>query len=347
MAILFVSALLCSFIHYSTGALCSYNFTLDDLPNSIVGEVASLLAGNLLNEFNECSEISYDGSKVDMWLYTRDGPPTGRNVRDIDTSILKGRKTILTSHGFLCSHNNNLMPELKDAYLKRYDANVIAIDWSAYSKDYYANVYCNLPRIAQTVAQFLCKADYEHNIEIRDLHMVGHSMGGQLAGLIGQETKAQCSKILGRISALDPAGPLYTLRGADSRLDASDAKLVMVIHTNMGILGYVGNCGTVDFYPDFGAIQSGCSIFDSPSSNPLNALLYPAACSHLRAVDYMIESLSSNRFNAKSCLMCTGCIANPMGGSKAVMGEDVTFEKDSCAYYMYINKEAPYAQGPI
>ncbi|KAK5644058.1 hypothetical protein RI129_007903 [Pyrocoelia pectoralis] len=305
---------------------------------TLVGEILNIVAGNLINEVTDCSLINYNADHVNLWLYTRNNTFNPIKLTSTDTSLLKGRRTILLAHGFLCTHENNLIPELRDAYLNRYnDSYIIAIDWGAYSKDYYANVFCNVPRIAKTVAEFLCKADTELNININDLHVLGHSMGGQLAGLIGQETKAQCFKELGRISGLDPAAPLYSFKSKSERLDASDAKEVMVIHTNTAALGYAGKCGTVDFYPNYGVFQDGCSILDSPD----------IACSHLRAISYMIESISSNNFYGKSCLWCSSCLINPFEGSKAIMGEDLSYEAESCSYYMDTNDEAPFGQGPL
>uniref|UniRef100_A0A1Y1JTM4 Lipase domain-containing protein n=1 Tax=Photinus pyralis TaxID=7054 RepID=A0A1Y1JTM4_PHOPY len=347
MKALLVSILLCFSVNLSVADLCSYNFTLDDLPNGVTGDIWSIIANSLIYEITNCSSIEYAGEKIDFWLYTRGGTPDGVKVNSGagDTSILKGKKTIVLMHGFLCSHKNNLIPELKDAYLKKYDANVIAIDWSAYSMDVYAKVFCNVPRIAETTAKFLCKADSEQNIDIESLHVVGHSMGGQLAGLTGQETQAQCSKLLGRISGLDPAGPLYSLKSKSRRLDASDAKEVMVSHTNQGLLGYAGNCGTADYYPNFGIFQEGCSVFNSPSSSVFDKLAYPAVCSHLRAVDYMIESINSDSFYGKSCFWCSSCLANPFTGTRGVMGEHFTYAEAGCSYYMDTNAKSPYGKG--
>ncbi|XP_031341400.1 phospholipase A1-like [Photinus pyralis] len=346
MKTLLLSVLLVANMQFSTADLCSYNFTLADLPNSLILEVINLIAGNIINEISNCSLIGYASKDIEFWLYTRSGPSDGLKMSSLDTAMLKGRKTIVLTHGFLCSRKNNLMPELKDAYLKRYDANVIIIDWSAYSKDYYANVHCNVPRIAQTFAEFLCKADSEQNIDIEDVHVVGHSMGGQMAGFIGKQTQAQCSKVLGRISGLDPAGPLYFLKPRSRRLTNTDAKEVMVIHTNKGVLGYDGNCGTADYYPNSGASQAGCTISNSPATDFIGMVTYPTACNHLRAVDYMIESIGTNNFVGESCFLCTSCLSNPFFGSKGVMGEDFTYEEESCSYYMPTNSQSPYGKGP-
>jgi hypothetical protein len=65
-------------------------------------------------------------------------------------------------------------------------------------------------------------------------------------------------------SGLDPAGPLFESQAVEARLDATDAQFVDVIHSNGAnlILGGLGSwqaMGHVDFYPNGGMEQKGCS----------------------------------------------------------------------------------------
>lgn len=65
---------------------------------------------------------------------------------------------------------------------------------------------------------------------------------------------------------LDPAGPLFEGYDVSVRLDKSDANYVDVVHSN-GEAIYVGGFGIsepighVDFYPNGGRAQRGCSSF--------------------------------------------------------------------------------------
>ena len=47
------------------------------------------------------------------------------------------------------------------------------------------------------------------------------------------------------------------------KLDSGDAKFVDVVHSNAGKLGYYGNLGHVDFYPNGGTFQPNCSFISS------------------------------------------------------------------------------------
>lgn len=92
--------------------------------------------------------------------------------------------------------------------------------------------------------------------------IIGHSLGGQIAGFVGKQIFAITNKKIGKIIALDPAGPLFTLRSEKNRLAAKDAAIVEAIHTSK-TLGYYKNVGYVDFYINPNEmVQPGCTDMD-------------------------------------------------------------------------------------
>lgn len=92
------------------------------------------------------------------------------------------------------------------------------------------------------------------------IDVVGHSLGSHLAGFVGKATKELTSKKIGRITALDPAGPSFEhpQMPIDMRLNREDADFVDVIHTDIQYYGFTAPLGHVDFYPNFGKEQPGC-----------------------------------------------------------------------------------------
>lgn len=58
---------------------------------------------------------------------------------------------------------------------------------------------------------------------------------------------------------MDPAGPLFEHVDESERLDAGDADFVDVIHTCTILYGMKEPVGHVDFYPNGGNNQAGCS----------------------------------------------------------------------------------------
>ena len=65
-----------------------------------------------------------------------------------------------------------------------------------------------------------------------DFHLIGHSLGSHIAGYAGERLKTSGVGLLGRISALDPAEPLFQSMPEFVRLDPGDADFVDVIHTD-------------------------------------------------------------------------------------------------------------------
>lgn len=129
----------------------------------------------------------------------------------------------------------------------------------------------------------------EHiDLRFEDIHLIGFSLGAHVAGFAGSELR-NISRITGTyllfsrnhytfnrtlqennfcdgvvIPGLDPAGPLFEFQDPRARLDRSDAKFVDVIHSNgetliFGGLGAAQPLGHVDFYPNGGRVQHGCS----------------------------------------------------------------------------------------
>lgn len=65
------------------------------------------------------------------------------------------------------------------------------------------------------------------------LHIVGHSLGAHVSGMLGNILRWYESVNLAveRITGLDPAGPCFKETLEDFRLDRSNADFVDVIHT--------------------------------------------------------------------------------------------------------------------
>ena len=91
------------------------------------------------------------------------------------------------------------------------------------------------------------------------IHCIGHSLGAQMCGMAGSESETTFN----RISALDPAGPLFEDTDPRVCIDSGDAKFVDIVHTNAGKLieskfGLKAAAGHIDFYVNGGTFQPGC-----------------------------------------------------------------------------------------
>lgn len=103
----------------------------------------------------------------------------------------------------------------------------------------------------------------KNKIPLKNFHVLGHSLGAHVAGIAGQRVKSKLNSPLPWVTGLDPAGPLYEVPiklPKNERLSDDDGKVVEVVHTDGGLLGFHSAIGTIDFYPNGGQfIQPNCS----------------------------------------------------------------------------------------
>uniref|UniRef100_A0A182IVH9 Lipase domain-containing protein n=1 Tax=Anopheles atroparvus TaxID=41427 RepID=A0A182IVH9_ANOAO len=128
----------------------------------------------------------------------------------------------------------------------------------------------------------------------------GDDDGG--VGESGQPEAPAASAELWRITGLDPAGPLFEAQPPEVRLDASDARYVDVIHSNgenliLGGLGSWQPMGTVDYYPNGGRVQHGCTnLFVGAVTDiiwaPPTTVEGRSLCNHRRAYKFFIDSVA-------------------------------------------------------
>ena len=126
-------------------------------------------------------------------------------------------------------------------------------------------------KVGYAVAQFILKLHSEEGVSLNKIHVLGASLGGQVAGFVGYYTNGQ----LGRITGFDPSGPLFHVVNASDRLDKSDAQFVDIIHTAGKWVGNDDLQGHIDFFPNSGrAPQPGCADKESVD----------LTCSHLKVI---------------------------------------------------------------
>lgn len=118
-----------------------------------------------------------------------------------------------------------------------------------------------------------------------------------------------------RITGLDPAF------SAVDFLQWRYARFVDIMHTNAYALGSNLNYGHVDFWPNGGTYQPGCSTIDRKSNQFLFVpmliciLSFTVVCSHMRAITLFAESVQrANRStNFLSVNQANGNIVISMG----------------------------------
>ncbi|EDV23023.1 uncharacterized protein TRIADDRAFT_57866 [Trichoplax adhaerens] len=200
-----------------------------------------------------------------FWLYTRFCSYQSihySNPYSISPSNFKGNKdTKIIVHGYLDDSSTYWMNDMKDKLLQLDDFNVILVDWSgsqlllAGSRADYLLSVANTRIVGAQIGELIKALP----VSRERIHIIGHSLGAHIASYA-----ANRADLVGRITGLDPAAPLFQDMVTDIRLDKTDALFVDVIHTDtnpfIGIDGFgtKNPSGHVDFWPNGGESQPGC-----------------------------------------------------------------------------------------
>ncbi|XP_018020443.1 pancreatic lipase-related protein 2-like isoform X2 [Hyalella azteca] len=288
-----------------------------------------------------------DAINTHYTLYTRtqtNGVPLTRRTlaRITDTSYNPTNPTKFIVHGFLDDQNSTWIKEMVRGLLYHGDYNVFTVDWSGGSRVIYHQAVTNIRVVALEVAALINSLKFKLGQDPAKVHVIGHSLGSHMAGHIGERVKG-----LGRITGLDPAEPFFQHMPASVRLDPSDASFVDVIHTDTDSIitlawqfagyGLEQPIGHVDFYPNGGRVQPGCSSLSRIALTALRdgtgiiegldaAEKEAVACNHIRASKLFTASLlgscsfmafpceSYDEFEKAKCFSCNtelGC--SPLG----------------------------------
>ena len=205
--------------------------------------------------------------------FSRKNPSKAQELEDDKGTVTSSnfdpkRLTKIIIHGYADSANevyiSDYLLRFRDEYLKFADVNVIVVDYSVYAMPmmYFTSLHEVVAEKLTDLIEFLVK---NYGVKLSSFHILGMSWGAHVAGVAGHTLKERLGSKLGRISGLDPAGPLFKFVDNEFRLDKEDAEFVDIIHSNGGtrILfgGYFGlkdALGHVDAYPNGGSIQIGC-----------------------------------------------------------------------------------------
>lgn len=119
--------------------------------------------------------------------------------------------TIFYEFGYTESFLSKSTQTVVDAYIERGGYNILIGDWSEYSGGrYIMNAVLNAYGVGDILGKILWRMKDE-GFKIENFHLVGHSLGGHVVGFIGRSYISSSSNTtkINRITALDPAGPLF------------------------------------------------------------------------------------------------------------------------------------------
>ncbi|KRG02542.1 inactive pancreatic lipase-related protein 1 [Drosophila mojavensis] len=283
-------------------------------------------------------------SRISFWLYTnssRDAPVL-LDALNLQASSFEPRLPLkILIHGF--TGNRSLTPnaEVRDVLLQAQPVHVISVDYGSLVRFpcYYPWAVRNAPVVAKCLAQLIDSLLASGIYRREQLHLIGFSLGGQVAGL----TANFVQEPLSRITGLDPAGPGFMTNRLSDKLDASDADFVDVIHTDPFFFSLLPAMGHADFYPNL-------DHFSQPGCTYINRWR-PYNCNHFRAAIYYGESIvSEHGFWAQQCSdwmqYFTRRCSLHAHRLNTQMGYFVS-ENSSGSFFLSTNEKHPYAKGPI
>ncbi|XP_067640448.1 uncharacterized protein [Eurosta solidaginis] len=203
-------------------------------------------------------------------------------------------------HGFGSACPHVWIYEMKTALMAVEDCIVICVDWeNGATFPNYVRAAANTRVVGKQLAMLLQNLREYKGLNLRRTHIIGFSLGAHVSGFAGAELPG-----LARITGLDPAGPLFEAQHPKVRLDSTDAEFVDVIHSNgenliLGGLGSWQPMGHVDFYPNGGRVQTGCSnlfvgavtdfIWSAQTADEEEGR---SLCNHRRAYKFFIDSVA-------------------------------------------------------
>ncbi|CAG9829545.1 unnamed protein product [Diabrotica balteata] len=212
--------------------------------------------------------------KTKFYLYTRStdfNEPEVLYYDDNDQSLngssfrISGPLKVVV-HGYMSKWNEKAAMIITNSYLKMYDCNVILMDWHMGARGpHYPVAAANTELVGRQLGILLTNM-VKKGLDPRSIHLIGFSLGAHVSGTASESLKDK-GYLLGRITGLDPASPLFRnnyLRENYKKLDRSDAKFVDVIHTDSSPFvtdgfGIWDPIGHVDFFPNGGQDQPGCN----------------------------------------------------------------------------------------
>lgn len=214
-------------------------------------------------------------------------------LSNMSTGFDPNQESYFLIHGFNSNAENFRMQVIKKELSKYTNGNIFIVDWYDGCRAqlflemfYYPQACRNTYHVGRRLASFIST----NKIDPAKVTCIGYSLGAHACGFAGKYFKGK----LGRISAIDPAGPLFKFQPRANRLAWTDAEKVDCIYTTW-FIGIESPICKQNFYFNLDFNQPQCFFFD-------------LICSHLQGVFYYANTIKDTpgcHFRASRCASAT------------------------------------------
>ncbi|XP_077682670.1 lipase member H isoform X1 [Eretmochelys imbricata] len=164
-------------------------------------------------------------------LYTRQNQNCAETLSSAGSRYLNvTKKTTLIVHGYRPTGSPPIwIQQAVHLLLSVEDMNIIIVDWNRGATTLlYHRASSNTKKVAEFLKTLIDQM-LADGASLDSVYMIGISLGAHISGFVGQLYNGK----LGRITGLDPAGPLFNGKPPEERLDPTDAQFVDVIHSDI------------------------------------------------------------------------------------------------------------------
>ncbi|KAL4705593.1 hypothetical protein ACJJTC_004470 [Scirpophaga incertulas] len=280
----------------------------------------------------------YNGSTMDEFIEF----PLPQCMRLFNVpGFRQNNPTVFYVHGYTENPYRESIKTVVTAYLEsKPNTNIILVDWSNMNeRPYLTNGSVNTQPVGVALATNM-NILINNGLPLKNIHLIGHSLGGQVVGYTGRTLINSYGKTLKRITGLDPAFPNFYPDGIFLKhIRDTDAEFVDIIHTDAGGYGAPVPTGTVDFWPNGGrSVQPGC-----PVAFPLTDSSY---CSHWRSWRFYAESVRNlTGFPAAPNDSYLKFRTSPPATTGIVYMGYITDPSSKGNYFLTTNSASPFAKG--
>ncbi|XP_015455656.1 lipase member I isoform X2 [Pteropus alecto] len=200
-----------------------------------------------------------------LMMYTRNNlncaEPLFEQDNSVNVNFNTNKKTVWLIHGYRpIGSTPTWLQNFLRILLNQDDMNIIVVDWNRGATTFiYNRAVKNTRKVAVSLSEYIQRL-LKHGATLDSFHFIGMSLGAHISGFVGKIFHGQ----LGRITGLDPAGPKFSGKPSNGRLDYTDAKFVDVIHSDTNGVQFIKCDHQRAVYLFMATLETNCNFISLP-----------------------------------------------------------------------------------